>query len=290
MIAWLGVGTQIDGLGHFGIGHRYYNGLPLADFWRSDGLVKLAIHDLPPIVTRGVLLDIAALKGVEMLPAGAAVNRKELEAAMKRQKVTIGQGDVVILNTGWQRLASSDPKRFMEGEPGLGLEGARFLAEKRVVAVGADSWGLDVVPGEDETIVFPVHQELLGSKRHLHPREHSHRRVGGRQRVGVPLRARGSALRRRRADGHQPSGDPLRSGSAGLPLCSDARRSVARGRGEDPRGRTHRTHSSLRARRPALVSCSRAGCGHRLSATRHRADGARAAPGPGLRRCASPIG
>jgi len=161
MLTWLGIGTQIDGLGHFGIGHRYYNGTPVADFWRPDGLVRFGIHELPPIVTRGVLLDIAGLRGVAVLPEGTAVNRAEIEAAARSQGVEIGRGDVVILHTGWQRIAASDPKRFLAGEPGLGLDGARYLAAQRVVAVGGDSWGLEVSPAESESQVFPVHQELL---------------------------------------------------------------------------------------------------------------------------------
>jgi kynurenine formamidase len=161
MLTWLGIGTQIDGLGHFGIDHRYYNGTPLADFWRPDGLVKFATHELPPIVTRGVLLDIAGLRKVKRLAAGTVIGRAEIDAAAKRQGVAIGRGDVVLLHTGWQSLASSDPKQFLAGEPGLGLEGARHLAAQRVVAVGSDTWGLDALPGESESSVFPVHQELL---------------------------------------------------------------------------------------------------------------------------------
>ncbi len=161
IIAWMGIGSQIDGLGHLGIDHRYYNGVHVSEFWLADGLTKFGIDKLPPIVTRGVLLDIAGYRDETILEAGTAINRKDIEGAMRTQKVEIGRGDVVILNTGWQALSSVDPKRFMAGEPGLGLEGAKFLAAKDVVAVGADQWGLEVVPGEDPDILFPVHQELL---------------------------------------------------------------------------------------------------------------------------------
>lgn len=161
VMTWLGIGSQIDGLGHLGIDHRYYNGVHISDFWVADGLTKFGIDKLPPIVTRGVLLDIAGYRGQKMLEVGTAINRKDIEGAMETQRVEIGKGDVVILNTGWQALATSDPVRFMSGQPGLGVEGAKFLATKDVVAVGADTWGVEVQPSEDSDLVFPVHQELL---------------------------------------------------------------------------------------------------------------------------------
>jgi kynurenine formamidase len=161
MTTWLGIGTQIDGLGHFGIGHVYYNGNHVSDFWQPEGLTKFATHLLPPIVTRGVLLDIAALEGVPMLAGGKVIGSREIKAAAKRQSIELRRGDVVIFNTGWQALASSDPEKFLSTEPGLDVEGAEYLAEVGVVAVGADTWGLDALPNPDPKIVFPVHQVLL---------------------------------------------------------------------------------------------------------------------------------
>ena len=161
MFTWLGIGTQIDGLGHFGIDHVYYNGNHVSDFWAAEGLTKFATHELPPIVTKGVVLDIAALRDVPFLVEGDAIGQRDIEEAMKRQNVTFGAGDVVILHTGWQRMASEDPARFLAGMPGLSTEGAEWLAAKRVVAVGADTWGLDVLPAEKEGEVFPAHQVLL---------------------------------------------------------------------------------------------------------------------------------
>jgi kynurenine formamidase len=161
IMTWLGIGTQLDGLGHLGINHHYYNGAKLADFWQADGLTKLSTADVPPIVTRGVLLDIAGLRGEKMLAAGTAINRAEIDEAAKKQNVALQEGDVVILSTGWQALATSDPEKFMMSEPGLGKEGAEYLAKLGVVAVGADTWGVETVPAEDANEVFPVHQILL---------------------------------------------------------------------------------------------------------------------------------
>ncbi len=161
MTTWLGIGTQIDGLGHLGIEHVYYNGNHVSEFWRPEGLAKFGTHLLPPIVTRGVLLDIAGSKGVAMLAAGAVIGVEEIEVAAKRQGLKLRRGDVVIFNTGWQALASSDPERFLSGEPGLDSGGAEYLAQIGVVAVGSDTWGLDALPNPDPEIVFPVHQILL---------------------------------------------------------------------------------------------------------------------------------
>jgi kynurenine formamidase len=158
---WMGIGSQIDGLGHMGENHRYYNGNLASDFVTPTGLSKLSIDKLPPVATRGVLLDMAKLMGKDILPEGTAFNSKEIKAAAKAANITIEAGDVVLFHTGWMNIAESDKARFMAGEPGLGLEGAKYLASLGVAAVGADSWALEVLPGEDPNQLFPVHPELL---------------------------------------------------------------------------------------------------------------------------------
>jgi hypothetical protein len=87
MNLWMGIGSQIDGLGHVGIEHVYYNGNRAEEFVSVTGLTKLSVHELPPIVTRGVLLDMAKLFGEPLLPAGRAFNRREIEAAQQVQGV-----------------------------------------------------------------------------------------------------------------------------------------------------------------------------------------------------------
>jgi kynurenine formamidase len=161
MLTWLGIGTQIDGLGHLGIDHVYYNGNRVEDFWHPTGLTKFATHELPPIVTRGVLLDLAGLRGVERLDGGTPIHRADLQAAEKRQGLRVRRGDVVILNTGWQSLAEVDPTKFLSEEPGLDVDGAEYLASLGVVAVGADTVGLEVLPNPNPELIFPVHQLLL---------------------------------------------------------------------------------------------------------------------------------
>ncbi|TGN82089.1 cyclase family protein [Bradyrhizobium yuanmingense] len=158
--SWVGIGSQLDGLGHLGVEHVYYNGNKLADFADPNGLKKLGIEKVPPMVTRGVLLDMAAYFKTDVVKEGTAFNVKEIEEAAKQQNVEIRQGDVVLFHTGWLSLIGKDDKRYSAGEPGLGVEGAKYLAGKGVVAVGADTWGLEVLPFEGKT-VFEVHQILL---------------------------------------------------------------------------------------------------------------------------------
>lgn len=161
MHIWMGIGSQIDGLGHMGVNHQYYNGHMASDFVTPSGLTKLSIDRLPPVATRGVLLDIAKLMKTDILPAGTAFNRKEIDAAANAAGITIEAGDIVLFHTGWLNVMDTDPKAFMASAPGLGLEGARYLASLGVVAIGADTWALEVLPSEDATMLFPVHPELL---------------------------------------------------------------------------------------------------------------------------------
>jgi kynurenine formamidase len=161
LITWMGIGSQLDGLGHMGIEHRYYNGLRAEEFVTATGLTKLSTDKLPPMVSRGVLLDMARHLGKDVVPAGTAFNRAEIEAAATAAGVAIEKGDVVLFHTGWMNLVGKDDKAFMAGEPGLGLDGARYLAGLGVVAIGSDTWAVEVIPHEDPTQAFPVHPELL---------------------------------------------------------------------------------------------------------------------------------
>lgn len=158
---WVGIGSQLDGLGHIGVDNVYYNGALAKDFVDSTGLKKFGIEKIPPMVTRGVLLDMAGYLGVDVVKEGTPFNKAEIEGAAKKQGVEIREGDVVLFHTGWLSLIDKDPKRYGSVEPGLGKEGAEYLTGKGVVAVGADTWGLEAVPFEPGVGVFEVHQILL---------------------------------------------------------------------------------------------------------------------------------
>lgn len=162
LMTFVGIGSQLDGFGHIGRDRVHYNGVHAREFYSPDGVTQFGMEKVPPTATRGVLLDMVKQFGVSPVPAGTAFNVKEIEAAAKAAGVTIGKGDVVLFHTGWMAAkAASDGKAFIATQPGLGRAGAEYLAGLGVVMVGADTAALEVVPFEDATMPFVVHQTLL---------------------------------------------------------------------------------------------------------------------------------
>ena len=160
VVTSVGIGSQLDGFGHIGKEHRYYNNTPADKVVAPDGLLKFGTHALPGFVTRGVLLDMTKVYGKNPLPIGTAYTEADIKKAMKRQGVSITKGDVVLFHSGFMK-ANEGVKTLSPGEPGLGVSGAHYLAKLGVVAVGADTWALEALPSEDPKRVFPVHGLLL---------------------------------------------------------------------------------------------------------------------------------
>jgi kynurenine formamidase len=159
---WAGVGTQLDGLGHIGIDNLYFNCNKAGDFAMTDGLKKLGVEHVPAVATRGVLLDMAGYFNTDIVKEGTPFNRAEIEGALKRQGIkSIEKGDVVLFYTGWLKLLGKDNKRFGSVAPGLGRDGARYLASLGVAIVGSDTWSFEVIPFEKDAGVFEVHQILI---------------------------------------------------------------------------------------------------------------------------------
>ena len=159
---WVGIGTQLDGLGHIGIDNTYYNCTPGSEITGISGLKKFGIETVPAVATRAVLLDMTALMGKDIIPEGVAFNQPEIEAALKKQgNMKINKGDIVIFYTGWHKLLGVDDKRNGTAHPGLGVQGARYLANLGVAMIGSDTWALEVIPFENAGQVFHVHQILL---------------------------------------------------------------------------------------------------------------------------------
>jgi kynurenine formamidase len=166
------VGTQFDGLGHVGIQRgadsdkseiRFYNGFSEQEIGSADGLLKLGIEQIKPIVTRGHLVDVAALKG-RMLDGGEEISLADVRAALARQATReddIRQGDAILFHTGWGRLWMKDNAKFGASNPGIGLEVARWVAERGLCLTGADTSSVEVVPNPDQSLAYPVHGELI---------------------------------------------------------------------------------------------------------------------------------
>jgi kynurenine formamidase len=156
-------GTQFDGLGHIGMMTsdgkiHYYNGLTQEQVHGTYGLQKLGIENLPPFFTRGVLLDVLSLKGGERLATNYVITVDDIQQTLRRQNVAEpGEGDVVLFRTGHGKLWKKDNAEFNKGCPGPGLTAGRWLVDKKVMVVGADTWPVEAVPGENPNLPFACH-------------------------------------------------------------------------------------------------------------------------------------
>ena len=159
---WFGVGPQLDGLGHVGEGKYFYNCHNAQEISAITGLTKLGTHGIPPLIGRGVLVDMAKHKGVPAMAAGESISAEDIQAAAKAQGVTFKEGDIILLHTGWtDAKLAADPKAWVSGEPGLDNAAAVYLAGLNPVAVGADTWGVEVVPPKPGDKIFYGHVTLL---------------------------------------------------------------------------------------------------------------------------------
>lgn len=112
-------------------------------------------------MTRGVLIDVAAAKGVDMLPDAYEITALDLQEALARQNVTLEPGDAVIIHTGWGRLWGVDNERFRTTDPGIGVGAAEWLVSQDPMLVGADNWSVEVNPNPAPQLSSPVHQIML---------------------------------------------------------------------------------------------------------------------------------
>ena len=145
-------GTHIDALCHAWYDDKLYNGFPSTGTRSTTGAARCGIDKMGPLVGRGVLIDMVAMKG-KPLGLGETVSREMIE------HIKIEKGDVVLIRTGWleAKLASPD---YYDGEPGIDVAAARWLAERGVAVVGADNFAVEHIPFPREK-VFPVHQCLI---------------------------------------------------------------------------------------------------------------------------------
>ncbi len=170
------VGTHIDGVGHIGIEDCYYNQTPMGKYVTQNYLKRLGIENMKSFATRGVILDMVKvfqnagkLKSnpacrTPCLDGGTLITVPDLQAALKMYNVTLREADAVFLHTGWEDLFLQWPAQnatYNKNEPGIGEAAAEWLASQKVILVGADTWAVEVIPGEEESIAFPVHKTLI---------------------------------------------------------------------------------------------------------------------------------
>ncbi|MCO5997346.1 cyclase family protein [Actinoallomurus rhizosphaericola] len=153
------VGTHMDALCHVAVDGRMYGGVAVADALDDGRYRSHGIDQVPPLVRRGVLVDVPAVRGLDRLPPGEPVSVEDLRAV----EVLPKRGDVVLVRTGWAQLWG-DPPAYLgdeRGVPGLDVEAAAWLAELGVAAVGADTIALEHIPPGGGLASLPVHRLLL---------------------------------------------------------------------------------------------------------------------------------
>jgi kynurenine formamidase len=155
------VGTQFDGFAHQTHENSWYNCFKVAENSTRSGFSKLGIHNVGAIITRGVLIDVAGFKGVEMLGDTYEITVEDLEGALKKQNVTLQAGDAIIIHTGWGKLWGKDNARFVKSCPGIGVKAAQWLIAKDPILLGSDNWPVEVSPNPDKQLSLPVHQIAL---------------------------------------------------------------------------------------------------------------------------------
>lgn len=155
-------GTHIDALCHQAEDYHLYGGQEInAQVQTPAGFTVHGVETIPPLIARGLLLDVARLRGVERIAAGQPVTGVELEAAARGEGIAIGEGDIVMVRTGngafWH-----DPEAYLQAG-GMTAGASSWLANQRVSAVGADNvaWDEVDVVDSDLHVSLPGHLILL---------------------------------------------------------------------------------------------------------------------------------
>jgi len=155
------VGTQFDGFAHQTHRNSWYNCFKVDENAARGGFSKLGIHNVGALITRGVLIDVAGFKGVDMLGDTYEITVEDLQGALRKQNMTLQPGDAVIINTGWGKLYGKDNPRYMKSNPGIGVKAAEWLATQDPMLMGADNAPVEVSPNPDKQLSLPVHQIAL---------------------------------------------------------------------------------------------------------------------------------
>ncbi len=155
------VGTQFDGFAHQTIGTSLYNCFSVDEVSTRGGFTKLGVENVGMLMTRGVLIDVAALKQLDVLPDTYEITAADLQQALARQKLTLEPGDAVFVRTGWSAWWGKDNTRYVRSNPGIGVGAAQWLATQNPMLVGADNWSVEVAPNPDPNLSLPVHQVML---------------------------------------------------------------------------------------------------------------------------------
>ena len=154
---YIHTGTHMDMLNHLGLYGMFWNGWTTDKHLGSRQWMKGGGEHYPPLIARGILLDIVGLKGVDCLPDSYVITAQDLKDAQHKQGSSVQKGDVVLLRTG-RMTVWLDFQKYTFNEPGPGLEGVKYLCEEMgAMCIGSDTLGLEVLPSEDPKAFLPVH-------------------------------------------------------------------------------------------------------------------------------------
>ena len=158
-------GTHIDTLNHFGLRGKIWNQVSADDALGVRGWTKSGADKYPPIVARGVLIDVAKHKNVQHLPTSYSITISDLQETLKQQGTTLRPGDVVLTRTGVMTLWPDEAKYRLADQPGLSLEAAQWLVEaQKAMLVGADNFGVESFLSKDPDNFVPVHTYLQAER------------------------------------------------------------------------------------------------------------------------------
>lgn len=150
--------THIDALSHAGYEGRLYNDVPADVITAADGATKLGIEKVGPIMTRGVLLDLARAKGVDRLAAGTVIGGDDLDAALAATGLTVEPGDALLVRTGQMALLAEERRDdYRIQAPGFGVGAARWFREHDVALVANDTYAFEIYPPEHPAAMMAVH-------------------------------------------------------------------------------------------------------------------------------------
>jgi kynurenine formamidase len=155
------VGTQFDMFSHQGIDGLLYNCIKSDEIATRAGFTKLGVDKIGTLFTRGVLIDVAAYKGVDMLAPGYEITSADLQAALTAQGVGLRPGDAVLIRSGFGKLWGTDNAKYNGQTAGIGAPAAEWLAKQDVMLIGADTFAVEIAPNPDKSISLPVHQIAL---------------------------------------------------------------------------------------------------------------------------------
>ncbi len=154
------IGTQFDAFAHQMWGDSFYNCFKLGEIGTRSGFKKLGVENVGSLMTRGVLIDVAGLKGVDMLPNSTIITPDDLQQALTKASQKIEPGDAVIIRTGWSKLMGKENQRYGSVPPGIGVAAADWLIAQDPMLIAADNCCVEVRPSEPG-YSLPVHAMML---------------------------------------------------------------------------------------------------------------------------------